>query len=55
MFLVIRTHAVGGQDDLPVALIGVDRRHADAGMRVDPGEDEPVGPEIGEDLVEVVP
>ena len=50
MFSVARINAVGGQDDLPVSLIGINSRHPDTGVRVDPCQNKPVGPEIGERL-----
>src|SRR5258708_457942 len=52
MVKVIRANAIGGDDDLPVALISIDGRHADAGVCVEPGGDEPVVPKVGEHLIE---
>jgi hypothetical protein len=51
MFVVIRINAIRGHDNLPVALVGVDGRHADTGMRIDARQDKSIGLEICENLI----
>ena len=51
MFPVIRIDAVRSEDDLPIALISVDRRHTDAGMGIDARQDQSIRPEIGKNLI----
>jgi hypothetical protein len=44
MLPVVGIHAIGGKDDFPVSLIGVDRGHTNAGMGVDSGQDQRIAP-----------
>src|SRR5689334_12838485 len=53
VLLVVGTNAVGCQNNLPVSLIGINRCHADAGMRVNSSEDKRIGTQSMEHLFKI--
>ena len=53
VLLVVRANAVGSQNNLPVSLISINRRHADAGMRVNSSEDKRIGTQPIEHLFQI--
>ena len=50
---LIREDAVGSNDHFPVSLVSIDRRHPNAGVRVNSSENERVGIHSVENLVKV--
>ena len=53
MLWVVGIDTVCRHNDFPVALVRINRRHTDAGVRVDPGENQHVGPQSAKHLVEL--
>ena len=53
MLLVIGPNALARQDDIPVALIGVNCSHSDASMRIDSRNNNWVGIQVCEDRVKI--
>jgi len=53
VFPIVRIDAVGSNDHLPVSLVSINRRHPNAGVRVNSSENKRVGIHSVENLVKV--